>query len=702
MRLLSVFVVLLFAGTAYGSSATFFQPSKSEPEQFLPLGKGSWKVHRDRVRITIPVDPDDRWPGVIIRPEPGKHFDLSGYQVLAVDVRNLNRFPAVLQLEVVNLVPGSNTQFRHVVPGGIALNVGETATLRMRYGRIIKPGIDWAPGGLFVNFDGFDDPQFNLEVDKVDQLRFFVKDGEVEQKFELSNFRLEEPFTGLSPALESKETFYPCIDQFGQYKHAQWPGKMHSDAEFAQRLADEERDLAAHPGNADRTEFGGWSAGPSYPATGNFYPAKYKGKWYLVDPSGKLFWSFGINSLGVWVETGLALRENYFEKLPERDNLNSACFRTAYPGLRYYAEKNVKVTPTFNFYENNLIRKFGGDRWLIHLERTPRRLKSWGFNTIGNWSPVELFGKSKLPYVISVDSSVASISGDKGWWRNFYEIFDPEFENSLAENLRQLKEHLSDPYCIGFFVSNELSWGDDAGLVRGVLRSPATQPSKIAFGKRLMRKYKQIERLNAAWGGNYRSWDDFLARTELPDEKRAWKDLVDFNTEMIERYFSLVRDTLKREAPGKLYLGCRFPNDYNENVVRIAARYVDVLSFNLYKYSVANFRPPRGVDKPIIIGEWHFGTTNHGPASPGLCPTSSQTERARAFDRYIKSALWNPYVIGCHYFEYIDQPTAGRPLDSENMQIGFVDITDTPYAEMVDAARKASAELYECRSGEKR
>ena len=81
----------------------------------------------------------------------------------------------------------------------------------------------------------------------------------------------------------------------------------------------------------------------------------------------------------------------------------------------------------------------------------------------------------------------------------------------------------------------------------------------------------------------------------------------------------------------------------------------------------------------------------------GLQVAASQKDRARAFDRYVRSALWNPLIIGVHYFKYTDQAATGRPADDENIQCGFVDIADTPYWEMVGAARKVSQEMYQYR-----
>jgi agarase len=46
----------------------------------------------------------------------------------------------------------------------------------------------------------------------------------------------------------------------------------------------------------------------------------------------------------------------------------------------------------------------------------------------------------------------------------------------------------------------------------------------------------------------------------------------------------------------------------------------------------------------------------------------------------------------------MDQPLTGRWFDGENYNIGFVSITDTPYPEMVAAARRVHGQMYRRRA----
>ena len=97
---------------------------------------------------------------------------------------------------------------------------------------------------------------------------------------------------------------------------------------------------------------------------------------------------------------------------------------------------------------------------------------------------------------------------------------------------------------------------------------------------------------------------------------------------------------------------------------------------------------------PIIIGEFHFGALDRGMFHTGLRKTANQEDRADKYRSYVQGALRNPYIVGTHWFQYKDQATTGRG-DGENYQIGFIDICDKPYPEIVRACREVGYNLYE-------
>ena len=118
-----------------------------------------------------------------------------------------------------------------------------------------------------------------------------------------------------------------------------------------------------------------------------------------------------------------------------------------------------------------------------------------------------------------------------------------------------------------------------------------------------------------------------------------------------------------------------------------------MIGYNLYRDDVADFRPGGGVDRPVIIGEFHFGALDRGMFHTGLRPTASQAQRASRYRSYVRGALANRYLVGTHWFQFGDQATTGRG-DGENYQIGLLDVCDTPYPETRCAVRDVGASLY--------
>ena len=704
MKLGSCAAALLLAANLAAADRQLFSIARGGAV-FAPFNKTD-KVRTVGNRLSLELPPKGgRWQGTIITPKKGEqYFDLSEGAILAVDVKNNNPYMMQLQMEIVNLKEGKDSNaFAHIAYSSIALLPGEKAPLRVRYGRAVKESSEWAPEGMQRLPDGFVKGDHKIVPDQVAQLRIWTSNPDADRpmRFELSNFRVEEPVKPLPEALKSKEAFYPFIDRFGQYKHADWPGKVTDAAQLGERKLAEDRELAAHPAIPGRNRFGGWADGPSFEATGSFRTLKHDGKWYLVDPEGKLFFSHGIDQFSGSETTGFELREHYFENLPQKsDPETRGLWGTSNPapGKNFYRLKNLRPA-VFNYYGRNLKRKYGDDWRNIHRRLMHDRAASWGINTLGNWSWGDYARVGRTPYCLQAYSDGPVIKGHTGTWQHFEDVFDPKFEESIVSNLsRGWKFAAGDPMCIGAFVDNEHRWGNETALAEAVLRSPADQAAKQEFRRRLEKRYGDIAGLNAAWKSSYASWDAFAAETALPDPDAAKDDLKAFNDALIERYFEGCRAAVKRVLPGKLYLGCRFAGVPRAELVKTAAKYCDLLSFNLYQYSVADFKLPDGIDMPVMIGEFHFGTINNGHSHPGLVACADDAERGEAYRHYLKSVLRHPNFVGCHYYRMIDEHPAGRTLDNENMGVGFLDICDRPCPEMVRAARDIAGEMYDIRA----
>jgi len=516
--------------------------------------------------------------------------DINDRLGIALDVKNIGSGPVRVfaDLNKDTWVRGYAT-----VPAGASRTVYVFAR-RMKLGdadALEFPAMHGIPGGKMSLWAGIAEPVV------ASGLRVFLVTPHADAAIEVGNLR---PF-GSSKAPDPAG-FFPFIDRYGQYSRKAWPGKTQSDGDLLDSLHVEDRDLASHGGADGLDLYGGWAAGPQLRATDHFRVEKYRGKWWLVDPVGRLFWSDGIDGVGF-----------------------NASFTRVEGRERFFADP----APRGDFLTRNLLAKYGPDWQADASDRIFVRLKSWGINTLGSWSDPSLIKKRSMPYALMVPS---------GPRHSLIDPDSPAWVQGMRSRLAAAAETArEDPWCIGYFVDNEIHTS-----------------------------------LDPAW---------------------------------FERYYRQVSAAGRECMPSTLYLGSRldyhdWPDvpEFRKEIVRIAARYCDVVSFNFYKFTLDDVAMPEGVDKPLIVGEFHMGALDRGKFHTGLRSVFNQNQRAEAYRYYMTSALRNPYVVGAHWFQLYDEPTTGR-VDGENYQIGFLDICDTPYVETIAAARDMGYRIYAIRGG---
>ncbi len=633
---------------------------------------------------------DQDWPGITL-PAPGGAWDLSPFERVELTVRNEGTNEAEVCLRVDN--PGADGQ-SHCVQVGRKLEPGAEGTITAPLPHPLLDA-DGRPIRLFAmrGIPGGPTGQSTFDPTNVTQLIVFVPKPTEDHAVVIDGIR--------AAGVARTETvaagrFFPFIDAYGQYIHRDWPGKTHGpeDLEAARRA--EEQDLAARAAPEDWDAWGGWAAGPALEATGFFRVTKHGGKWWLVDPDGRLFFSHGVDCVGAWGDsTPLDDRDGWFDGLPDPDSPLAECYGQGRSTHDYYKGRTVRC---FDFGAANLRRKYGDDYPEHFADVTHRRLRSWGLNTIANWSDERIYRERRTPYVATIHFGGKVLEGSEGYWGQFRDVFDPSFERAIRDRMAdEVGKSAGDPWCLGYFVDNEIGWGDETSLALAALASPAEQEAKRVFLADLRARYGEIGALNAQWKTDHASWEALAEARTLPDRVGAREDLLAFYDKTADRYFAVIRDAVKDVAPDQLYLGCRFAW-VNDHAVRAAARYCDVVSYNLYWPSVASFRPPGDLDVPLIIGEFHFGALDRGMFHTGLVPVKDQETRARTYEDYVRGCLRHPQFVGCHWFKYRDEPTTGRVLDAENYQIGFVDIVDTPYPETIAAVRAVGYGMYRYRA----
>lgn len=671
-----------------------------DPARITTDAGGALSARRagNRSVLRVEVDHHRPWPGIHL-PAPAGDWDLSAFAYVDVLLGNPTEHPVRVDVRIDS--PGGDGQF-HCCSDGATLPPKGEGSVRVALRREKPPwvkvelqgmkGFPWGmPRDWGLPGEG------TLDAAHVTQLIIYSPHPREDGAFEVLDVRAGGVYPPPTRLLEDPGRFFPFIDSFGQFIHRDWPGKTHELADLATARRNEAADLDAHPGPSSWDRFGGWKDGPALNATGFFRTEKRDGKWWLVDPDGRLFFSSGIDAISL-DEGGTPIdrRGNWFASLPAADGPLASCYSTAWQvALGDYAGAHPRC---FNFARANVIRKYDGDidvyDNIIH-----RRLRSWGINTIGNWSSHEVYGKRKTPYVVTFYSGGPPLAGSTGYWGKFRDPFDPAFRQSLRQSVHdEIGSSAADPLCVGYFVDNELSWSDDdISLAAATLRSPGAQAAKKAFIAQLQKHYGEVGNLNSTWKSNYGTWEDLLASTNFTPGDNSRADLITFQRHLCETYFRTIRETLKAAAPNHLYLGCRFAA-VNGVAAAAAAEFCDVVSFNIYRKTPESSAIQMTADVPILIGEFHFGALDRGLFHTGLYAVGDQAERAEHYRQYVIAALKDPRIVGCHWYEYMDEPTVGRYFDGENYQIGFVDVADAPYREIIAASREVGQTMYGIRN----
>ena len=602
------------------------------------------------------------WIGLHLKPLDKTGWNLSAFRYLECEAVNhrKNGFCGVAFY--------MNDQFL----GRTAIRPGETRKLRFKLnhqapGRF-DPGF---PARLTGVPDGF---RGGRNIDTANVTRFRIETfAPGKAHFSIRKLRASGHYAPPGEVLTPND-FFPCIDRYGQYIHQEWKEKIHTDSDFRKNLQMEEHALRS-PVPA-WNQFGGWEAGPQLKATGFFRTEKFRGKWYLVDPSGRLFFSRGINSIRYSdVLTGGTGAEKFFEGKSTRKN-----------GKFGFTSENLKKK-----YGENYRERFG--RFMM------RRMADWGFNTLGNWSAHDICRMRQHPYVVNLPLPSGLPRLAKG---GFYDVFDPAFEPGMQKIFsKEFDWCKNDPWCIGIFIGNELrfsnrkrSLGTDA-----LTASPQTAAKKELF-RDLQKKYTSIASLNRAWKTRFTDWKELMQLRELPAGNAWKKDIDDFFEKSVRRFFAVSKAVIKSNSPNTLYLGSRLFVGYdyrNERLNRAAGEYWDVVSYNLYQPHYDHFAPHGLPDVPVIITESSIGGCRARGgwgihSDPGLMPDA----RKEAFLCQYESAARHPNIVGIHFFCLFDQPVLGR-WDGENCDFGLLDITDSPYTDVVKANREFSERLYEFR-----
>ncbi|HPO12707.1 MAG TPA: hypothetical protein PLI09_04620 [Candidatus Hydrogenedentes bacterium] len=425
--------------------------------------------------------------------------------------------------------------------------------------------------------------------------------------------------------------------------------------------------------------FGGLKNIPFTPSP--FFRTHHDGqRWWLVTPEGNAFLSLGVCVVNPIGDT----------------------------------ERGTNRQP----YRENVLAKHGTvENWTA---ATRARLQEWGLNTLGAWNTQELRGT--VPYTIE-------LSLGSGLWskERVPDFFSPEAETHIRNGAAGIDAYVNDPYLIGYYLDNELPWSFDwrrlPNLFPGYVALPPEAPGKQKMLEFFRERYQTPERFAAVWACGLNDWSEIEKLKDIVpvDLLKAQEDREAFVLLIARRYFKLTTEAVRAKDTNHLILGCRFvwilaPKP----VVQACGEYCDVVSINYYEAGLAGYLllwstklgsmriPPdltfnafhELTQKPLLITEFGFrgmdsGMPNTYPPPIVLQPTvAMQRDRANKFEECATTWMAQPYFLGYHWFEYMDEPKGGR-FDGENGNYGLVNIEDEPYQEVVDRFKSVNRRVWD-------
>ena len=413
-------------------------------------------------------------------------------------------------------------------------------------------------------------------------------------------------------------------------------------------------------------------------ATGFFRTQKLCERWWFVTPDGHPFQSYGVNSTR-----------------PNGD-------RNQETGEYAYRDSVTAI------YKNN-------EAW---ADATKERLRSWGFTTIGSWSDYGLF-MERMPLTINL-----SLADDDWISGEVADYFEPSWVESVDQRAVDVVTPLApETNIIGFFLDNEIRWGPDwrdfDTLLVSYLKLPEDAAGKAVAVDLLLDELGGLKGVNQLLGTDLGSAEELLASVDswaaLEDDTPSAAELSSKFLELVaDQYFRVITSAIRQVDTNHLILGNREVSVMTRReVFEAAAAYVDVLSINNYVFidGVAeaamtlsgSMDPADGfaalhalIDLPILITEFGFRADDSGlPNSwPPIYPSyPTQQERTEAFTDYARRHQAVPWIVGYHWFEWVDQPQGGR-FDGENNNWGLVNEQDQPYQMLTQAMAQVNAEIW--------
>lgn len=496
------------------------------------------------------------------------------------------------------------------------------------------------------------------------------------------------------------------VDRYGQFISADFKSKITNDKQLLDDVLEDQKYYNQLQPPA-RDIYGGLLHSKEkygLKSTGYFHVHKLENnRWVLVNPLGNVYFSLGVNGVGYAGDTYTHIkgRENIYEWLPEfTDDKN-------HPDYKYKpAFLNANHPDNFSFYVANRIRKEGYFDFNDFYNETVYRLKKWGFNSEGGFSNSPDKSTLNFPQVRFANlPEKYRIPGS-----SLFDIYITGIEQAVRNAFKEqnIISQVNNPLIIGYFFGNEIDYHQFKNII------PAKKSSEVATKKALVdwlkNKYNAIASFNAAWEKSFTDFGELYETSFAITTEKSAKDMLDFFAIYLDKFYSITLTEFRRLDKNHMILGDRYftpiMNDprLREIICKVASKYLDVISYNYYTYDIDTNRLKemyRVSGKPIMLTEYHYGDPTQGQTS-SIQMVDNEEQKGLAYRNYLENTAATGFVVGAHWFEYLDQAVTGRwfqGYNGEGFGIGLVNVADRPYKEFLSSVMKTNYGIYDIISG---
>src|SRR5580658_544203 len=457
----------------------------------------------------------------------------------------------------------------------------------------------------------------------------------------------------LASISSNPQTYAPYVDTYGQSVYSTFTGKIQTDADLQAATVQEQTALAGWGVPSGYDAWGGaLNAGWQDSATGFFHVVQHNSVWWLISPTGNPCFYIGLDNgpLTTGNNTPTTGREWEFAGFPSQTSPYSSAWSTGDWG-------NTGIA-SVSFDTWNMIRKYGGNAWQTTATNlTVQRMQAWGFSGFGKWSGAT----GNLPILPVLEGYNVPILVQHP------DIFDPHVQALFQTSLQQqMQGFVNSSSILGWSYGNEYDEIITPEEVSGILAMASSVPAKQALVNDALNSIygKNVAAMAAAWDVTATSAAALYSASPTPPAA----DIETLREYYAGQYYGFLYQTVKTIDPNHLFFGFWIVPGWWVNATdwQLEAAHVDVIGYDYYS-SVFEDSLLQGLAqstaKPIFLGEFSFPPSYSLLRGFQAYPLVSATDDANAGALYqasLQAAAHNPWCVGVAWFEYRDEPVAGR------------------------------------------